>query len=390
MRVSVPSSYLSANHARLQRSSDGWVIEDLGSRNGVLVNGRQVSRTTLRPGDIVAVGRVYFILSEHRVPESWDSDPWATDLDLEHIDGADAGLLTLLPTLGLRLTRLRTEARSNSVITIVGETGTGKELLARAIHRLSRRRGPYLAMNCGAIPRDLIQSELFGHVKGAFTGAPGAPGYIRDAHRGTLLLDEIVAAPPEVQIALLRVLQERTVTPVGATRAQPVDVRFLAASQRLLSEAVVKQAFRPDLQARLESFVFELPPLGRRLEDAGLLLAHVLDSIGVTERDEPRLAPEAALHILQHEWPLNIREFVAAITRAWRGARGGIIDDAELPARTSAAPDNDPATLKDQLIANLRLAGGNVAEVARRMGKARPLVHRWLTKFDVDPDSFRR
>ena len=129
------------------------------------------------------------------------------------------GLLTLLPGLASRTERLRFEARRSTVVTVVGETGTGKEVLARAIHHLSGRSGPYVAINCGSIPRELIQSELFGNVKGAFSGATGSTGYVRDAHQGTLLLDEIVASPPEVQVALLRVLQEKVVMPVGSTRA---------------------------------------------------------------------------------------------------------------------------------------------------------------------------
>jgi DNA-binding NtrC family response regulator len=273
-------------------------------------------------------------------------------------------------------------------VTVVGETGTGKELLARAIHRLSRRRGPYLTINCGAMPRDLIQSELFGHMKGAFTGAPGSPGYVRDADRGTLLLDEIVEAPSEVQRALLRVIQERVVTAVGATRAHPVDVRFVAAAQESLSDAVVSRGFRPDLRARLEAFVFELPPLRRRMEDVGIFVAHALLSGGVTEKENPRLSPEAAWRLFRYDWPLNIRELVLAVQRAWAGSSDGTLDEKALPEPQlrSAAPRSD---LKEQLIAHLRSTGGNVAEVARRMGRARPLVHRWLKRFEIDPDSFR-
>src|SRR4051812_20053083 len=134
--------------------------------------------------------------------------------------------------------RLRFEATRRTAVAGGGGTGTGEEGLARAVHNLSRRSGPYVAVNCGAIPRGLIQSELFGNVKGAFSGATGSAGYVRDAHQGTLLLDEIVAASSEVQVALLRVLQEKVVTPVGSTRAVPVDVRFVAAAQRPLADAV--------------------------------------------------------------------------------------------------------------------------------------------------------
>src|SRR5437764_2480355 len=158
----------------------------------------------------------------------------ATDPSIE-----TTGFLTLVPSLEQKLARLRREAKRNTSITLVGETGTGKEVLAKAVHGASGRTGPYLAVNCGAIPKDLIQSELFGHAKGAFSGATEARGgYVRDAHQGTLLLDEIVAAPPPVQVALLRAIQEKAVTPVGSTKPFPVDVRFIAAAQKPLSDAV--------------------------------------------------------------------------------------------------------------------------------------------------------
>jgi len=388
MRVNARSRFLSADHASIRESSGGMLIEDLGSRNGLEVNGQQVSRAILSDGDVFSIGRVFFAIEYEEVPESWDADPWFGDLELENADPEQAGLLTLVPDLGLRLDRLRDEARRQSPMTVVGETGTGKELLARAIHRLSRRRGAYLAINCGAMPRDLIQSELFGHVKGAFTGAPGSVGYLRDADRGTLLLDEIVAAPPEVQLALLRVIQERAVTPIGDTRAHGVDVRFIAAAQQSLSQAVVAHGFRPDLRARLEAFVFDLPPLRRRMQDIGVFVAHALRSAGVTEKDEPFLSPEAGWRLFRNDWPLNIRELVLAVQRAWASARDGEIDERELPVPRAGALRRK-SDLKDQLVAQLRTTGGNVTEVARRMGRARQLIHRWLKRFGIDAEDFR-
>jgi transcriptional regulator with GAF, ATPase, and Fis domain len=388
MTVKAPSSYLSSEHARIHVTSGGWMIEDLDSRNGTFVNGNQVSRAILNPGDIVALGQVLFSIEYHDVPESWDADPWSGDLDLEQVDPEQEGLLTLAPSLGLRLGQLREEARRTGPVTVVGETGTGKELLARAIHRLSRRPGPYIAINCGAMPRELIQSELFGHAKGAFTGAPGSPGYVRDADRGTLLLDEIVEAPAEVQRALLRVIQERAVTAVGATRAHAVDVRFIAAAQRSLADSVVSRGFRPDLRARLEAFVFELPPLRQRMEDIGLLVAHALRSAGVTEKENPRLSPEAAWRLLRYGWPLNIRELVLSVQRAWANSQDGVVEDKDLPEPHAESGRRRP-DLKEQLIVHLRLTGGNVTEVARRMGRSRQLIHRWIKRFQIVPETFR-
>ncbi len=387
LSVTVNSSYLSSAHARLREEKDGWTIEDASSRNGLFVNGQRVTRAALSPGDVVALGRVFFLVEYHEVPEGADGDPHSGDVDVDDVSDEDSGLQTLLPGLASRIARLRHEARRNSAVTIVGETGTGKEVLARAIHRLSRRSGPYAAINCGSIPRELIQSELFGNVKGAFSGATGSAGYVRDANQGTLLLDEIVAAPPEVQVALLRVLQEKIVTPVGSTRGQPVDVRFVAAAQHPLAEAVAAGGFRRDLQGRLEAFVFELPPLRERMEDVGVLVASCLAAAGVTEKDAPRLRPDAALRLLSYDWPMNVRELAHAIERSWARAEDGVIDEAELPK--PKPPATETASLKDQIVAHLRTTRGNVAETARRIGRARPLVHRWIKRFAIDPETFR-
>jgi DNA-binding NtrC family response regulator len=213
-------------------------------------------------------------------------------------------------------------------------------------------------------------------------------GYVRDAQQGTLLLDEIVAAPPPVQVALLRAIQEKAITPVGSTKPLPVDVRFIAAAQRPLSDAVAEGTFREDLQGRLEAFVFELPPLRERLEDIGILIATTLRSIGVGEKDNPRLTLRAATRLVRHEWPRNIRELAQAIDVAWGGARNGEIDDADLPK--PKVEDVTPRTrLKQQLVAHLRSARGNVAEVARKMGRTRPLIYHYLKRFEIDPESFR-
>ena len=388
LAVTANSTFLSSAHARLREEPDGWTVEDLGSRNGVFVNGQQVTRAALSPGDVIAAGRVFFLVEFHEVAEGAVDGAEVGDADVNNLQAEEPGLQTLLPGLASRIARLRYEARRNSAVTVVGETGTGKEVLARALHHLSGRAGPYAAINCGAIPRELIQSELFGNVKGAFSGATGSAGYVRDAHQGTLLLDEIVAAPPEVQVALLRVLQEKVVVPVGSTRAHPVDVRFVAAAQRPLAEAVAAGGFRKDLQGRLEAFVFELPPLRERMEDVGILVASCLLAAGVTEKDSPRLLPEAALRLLRHEWPLNVRELAHTIERAWARAKDGVIDESEVPKPKPLAAA-EPASLKDQLVAHLRTTHGNVAEAARRMGRARPLVHRWIKRFGIDPDSYR-
>jgi DNA-binding NtrC family response regulator len=310
------------------------------------------------------------------------------DVDVGGRDGQRPGLSTLVPALALRLARLRQEAARSGAITLVGETGTGKEVTAKAIHALSGRSGDYIGINCGAIPKDLIQSELFGHLKNAFTGAQQRAGYIRDAHQGTLLLDEIIAAPEQVQVALLRVIQDRAVTPLGSSKPYPVDVRFVAAAQKPLGQAVEEGVFRQDLQARLAAFTFELPPLRERIDDIGILIGDVLRSLGVTAKDRPRLASPAAARLLRHEWPMNIRELAQAADLAWANARDGEMGESDFPKPSS--PNGTPgARLKQQLVAHLRAAKGNVAEVGRRMKRPRSTIHFFLDRYGLDADSFR-
>jgi sigma-54 dependent transcriptional regulator, acetoin dehydrogenase operon transcriptional activator AcoR len=189
-------------------------------------------------------------------------------------------------------------------------------------------------------------------------------------------------------VALLRAIQERAVVPVGSTRSHSVDVRFIAAAQRPLSEAVEAGDFRSDLQGRLEAMVFELPPLRERVEDLGILIATTLRALGVAEKDDPRLSLPAAKCLLRYEWPRNIRELAQAIDVAWGGARNGEIGDGDLPK--PKVEDGTPRSrLKQQFIAHLRAARGNITEVARKMGRTRPLVYHYLKKFDIDPESFR-
>jgi len=378
------SGYLSREHARFYKTPKGVMVENLSGRNSVFVNGAKIADPVLlNPGDVIGVGRLFFMT------DSDETEPM-DDISIEDVSSEPAGFLTLYPSLASRLARLRQEARRNTTITLVGETGTGKEVLARSIHAMSGRPGAYVAINLGGeLPRELIQSELFGHVKGAFSGATSdRPGRVRDSNRGTLLLDEVVAAPPEIQTALLRVLQEHEVVPLGSKGPVAVDVRFIAAAQRPLAEVVAEGTFRRDLRPRLEAFVFELPPLRARLADVGVLVASKLRTMGVTENDRPRLSLQAAHVLLRHPWPLNIRELTSKIEVAWGNNRDGEIGDADLP-QLDAEDASPRSRLQQQLVSQLRAARGNVAEVARRMGRSRPLVYNWLKRFGIDPESFR-
>jgi DNA-binding NtrC family response regulator len=396
LTLTLPSAVLSGRHARISRTPEGWVIEDLQSRNGTLVNGKLVTRAVLAPGDLIDVGRVFLCLEDVAV----DADVGARDLDAADVSSERAGLLTLWPPLESRLGDLRRIATQDVTVTLVGETGTGKEVLAEALHFLSGRSGPYVAINCGAVPSNLIESQLFGHVRGAFSGAAGpTPGTIRAAHGGTLLLDEIVSTSADVQVALLRVIQERQVTPVGTHQPVPVDVRFVAATQVPLKDAATKGTFRPDLQMRLEGYVFQIPSLRERRVDLGVLVASLLRRRGVLESSGATITPDAALRLLRYHWPGNVRELEQALARSWALAKGGQIDEGHLPdpeaedadstTLPAATPDADER-LRAELSEHLRLTGGNVAEAARRMGRARPLVHRWLKRLGIDPATYRR
>jgi DNA-binding NtrC family response regulator len=255
------------------------------------------------------------------------------------------------------IARARRAAPRSIPILIEGESGTGKELLARAIHRASPRGDrPFVTVNCGAIAPDLIESELFGHEKGAFTGAAARrTGYFEAAHTGTLFLDEIGELPKPAQVKLLRALQEGEVTRVGATAPTPVDARIVAATNRTLAAEVAKDRFREDLFYRLAVAVIRLPPLRERAGDVGLLLDRLLDQVNRESATEPGYEPKnlsvgARKLLLTHHWPGNVRELQNTLRRAAVWTPGPLIDtedarDALLPSRSPERErtlDQDP------------------------------------------------
>lgn len=282
--------------------------------------------------------------------------------------------------------RIGLAAASDATVLIGGETGTGKEVVARLLHRHSARaNGPFVAVNCAAIPAELIESELFGHVRGAFSGAlADRAGRFREADGGTLLLDEVGDMPLALQAKLLRVLQEREVVPVGGQRASRVDVRVIAASHRALADEARAGRFREDLYYRLDVFPIHLPPLRERLADLPALAAHFLRPYG------KRLAEAAQARLARHAWPGNVRELRNALERAALTARGSTIgpDDLALgigPAGDDAIPWDVPladavAWLEARMIRRaLDRAGGNVSEAARALGISRQQLYRKLS-----------
>ncbi len=259
-------------------------------------------------------------------------------------------------------------ARHDSTVLVTGESGTGKELLARAIHRLSpRAQGPWVAVNCAAIPETLLESELFGHVRGAFTGAVGArPGLFEQASGGTLFLDEIGDLPAALQAKLLRALQEGTVRRLGAQRDTDVDVRIVAASAQPLEPP----RFREDLYYRLAVVHLDVPPLRARPDDVPLLVDHLLSGLcGRMRLPRPALAPEAAAALFAHPWPGNVRQLENALERALLVSEGAILRLEDLPADVRAARSNAVGASDDDLNLPRRLAALERELIARALAR---------------------
>ena len=305
--------------------------------------------------------------------------------------GASAALREVQKTIG----RL---ADSDATVLITGETGTGKEVVARALHRHGRRAGgPFVAVNCAAISAELLESLLFGHVRGAFTGAVAdRAGSFREADSGTLFLDEIGDMPPAMQAKLLRVLGDRTVTPVGG-RPTAVDVRVLAATHRNLQRAVREGGFREDLFYRLGVVPLHLPPLRERLADIVPFAEHVL-ALSAEPGGVPKwLSPTAAARLVEHSWPGNARELRNAMERVATLVRHPVVSAADLHFLGAPAPS--PPDVADWLAGDLPTAlvrleaamirralaasRGNRAEAARRLGIHRQLLHAKLARLDL-------
>jgi DNA-binding NtrC family response regulator len=401
--LQVPGRCMSTTHARFRRETSGFCVEDAGSKNGTFVNGQRVTRASLQEGDIVELGHTLFIL-EPALPTPIET----VSSDDALLLGRDLGRLhSLLPALAQKFALLLRAARSSLPIVLLGETGSGKEVAARAVHSASGRPGPFVALNCGALSAQLVESHLFGHVRGAFTGAVrDEQGFFRAANGGTLLLDEIGDLPLQAQSSLLRVLQEREVTPVGSSHPVPVNVRVIAATHRPLDAWTADERFRRDLLARLTGFRVRLPPLRERRHDLGVLLADILGSACQDEAktcnlSELRLSPSAGLSLLRDSWPSNIRELAQHVRRALVLADGQELTEEHLGLSErfrapTAVPSVEPPKisgadlqLKRELLLHLEAHRGNVSNVAQAMGKKRMQVHRWMRRFGVDVDAFR-
>jgi len=307
--------------------------------------------------------------------------------------------VTLSPEVAATFGDLAAAATSLVAVELGGESGTGKELAARAVHTLSGRRGRFVAVNCGALPGTLLEAELFGHKKGAYTGATeDRVGFVRSADGGTLFLDEVAELPAASQAALLRVLQESEVMPLGADRPVKVDIRLVLASLRNLDTEVAAKRFREDLRARMLGVRVEVPPLRDRQEDLGWLVPTLL------ERAFPgrplTFSADAVMALYMYGWPLNIRELERALAAA--GALAGQrIELHHLPeairvpsSEPPASAPTDPASLSDEdrqlretLVAAIGRHGGNLSAVARELAKDRKQIQRWVRRFGLARDS---
>jgi transcriptional regulator with PAS, ATPase and Fis domain len=387
---------VSRRHAELRVDGPLLAVRDLESRNGVFVNGVKVADAPLGPGDVLRCGEWLGVAVT-------DADPAGLR---EIAAGWHGG-----PALAAAVAPARAAAADLSVV-IQGETGTGKEGVASAIHQWRRRTGPFVAVNCAALPANMAEAELFGYRKGAFTGADRAsPGVFRAANGGTLFLDEVLELPADVQAKLLRVLQQREVQGLGETAPVAVDVALVAAAQRPLAEAVRAGRFRPDLQARLDGITVVLPPLRERRDDIVPLFREFLRQHAGGR--PPDLDPKFVEALVLYDWPLNVRELqtLARKLLVTHGqepllrrshlpegfARGGGAGSGEAaPARGAAAPEKggrrpvgDEAEFAS-LVAALREHGNRVAKAAQAIGISRARAYRLLAahpEFSLDgPD----
>lgn len=391
-RLSIPDARMSSSHARIVNHEDVWWLEDVGSKNGTLVNSLQVTRRSLRDGDLIEAGDTFLI---HREVAHEPGGRAPRTGIAEYAAGPPSALTTLSPVLDERLVELALVAPTSRGVLIIGETGTGKELTARAIHDASGRSGPFVAVNCAAIPATLVESAFFGVKRGAYSGATeDRDGWIRAAHGGTLFLDEVAELSEPSQAALLRAIQEREVVPVGGTRPLGVDVRFIAATNQDLRKRIAAGTFREDLYARLAAHIVRLPRLQHRREDMGLLAASTLVTTG---RACSGIQRDAVRALFSYTWPRNIRELDNAIASALVLASGndiglGDLPDAVRPPRSPRHASIDIADddLLERTLRDLyRKHAGNISAVARELGRARMQLQRWNKRFGIDPAVFR-
>ena len=401
-RISLPHDRrISRDHCRVTVEIEDGItahITDLGSRNGTRLDGEPIDKAVLKDGGLVRLGNSFLILRHEPAT-------------LREV--TSSRLVGVSPMIRMLRRNVAMFAPSEATVLIIGESGTGKELTARALHHVSGRPGPFLAVNCGAIPESLAESQFFGHKAGSFTGAlTDHEGFFRSADNGTLFLDELGELPPGVQAKLLRALEERCVTPLGTTDTLPFEVRIIAASHSDLGREVERNEFRGPLYARLAEVTIHTPPLRERPEDVLLLVMHHL------KPPIPHLSPRLVDALLRYGWPYNVRELVKVTTELGiRGAglkildldlvahrlgvepepmpfRGEIVEakrhETTLEMESVAAAQRVPVPSRDELTVLLRRHRGNISKLAEVTGRSRRQVHRWLNRHKLNAEEFRQ
>jgi DNA-binding NtrC family response regulator len=379
--------YISRRHCQLELTAGGVVVRDLGSRNGTWVRKMRVLEVVLPPGYDIDLGR--FTLTVET-----EGAPLRMPLLARHQFGQAVGKSIIMRALFARLERA---AQTDEPVLLLGESGTGKERLAEAIHQASPRRdGPFVVFDCAAVTPSLIEAELFGHGKGAFSGADNARvGILESANGGTLFLDELGELPLDLQPKLLRALESRQVRPVGANRMRPLDIRIVAATHRDLQARVSAGEFREDLYYRLAVVEARVPPLRDRREDIPLLVERLL-----AQRTPPCTLVDLPANTLEmlaaHSWPGNVRELRNTLTRLilFSGNDGLSLPPGEANSEAAMQAAATPFLLpfheaREAAIADferrsaaehLRVHRGNVSAAARAMGVSRQFLHKLITE----------
>jgi transcriptional regulator of acetoin/glycerol metabolism len=362
----------SRQHARFERRGDVLVVSDLGSRNGTWLNGAQVppAGAQLEAGDVVRVGRTLFVVADVAAYSRPRPAELPGFLGGAALDDARDVLATIAPT--------------RSPVLVLGETGTGKEVVARLVHDLSERAGPFVPLNCAAVPSELVDAELFGHARGAFSGAARErTGLFRTAHGGTLFLDEIGEMPAAVQAKLLRTLETGEVRPVGDDQSVLVDTRVVAATNRDVDGLIDSGAFRGDLLHRLAGMRLVLPPLRERREDVPLLASAFAEAAGLG------VAASLWEPLLLHPWTGNVRELRnvvgAAAEVARRRGHAEIKDEDLLPLLVVPPPRSVPPTSRgdedqQRVKSALTETSGDVAAAAALLGMGRSALYETLRR----------
>jgi len=393
---------VSRRHAEITRTQDGLVLRDLGSTNGTFLGQVRIKEVFLGENRTFRVGKTQMEFT--LLDEVVDIVP-VQETRFENIVGQSVEIREMFAVLDR-------VARTELTVMVTGETGSGKELVSRAIHQRSpRRKGPFVVFDCGAVARNLIESELFGHERGAFTGAVASrAGVFEQAHGGTIFLDELGELPLELQPALLRVLEQREVRRVGDRRVRSVDVRVVAATNRVLQQLVKEGKFREDLYYRLAVVEVGLPPLRERIEDLPLLIEHLLETASF-EHSVQGVTPNVLQLFRQYHWPGNVRELRNTLLRAIPFSEGNLVDMQALPdaLRADAAAAGEPAAeavdalplpdselslreARDQLIDAferryledlLERCEGNLSKAARSAGVDRKTVSRMLKRHRI-------